>query len=420
MNVMTTVAKSTTVAMTSTARAAEPVPTPATTMTPASPTSRQPDLDGKAAATKFLGTTPGAATTTALTADAALKSQLDAALRTGNPNPNKRGAATWQQPFATKTKYEIGPDLDGVRAGGALAKGNSGPGVQELQSKLNTALNGTGANSLDTDGLFGPKTEANLRTYQESRGLPVTGTLDAATTAALDKNAPTARGWSPSASTSMAASNASSTVNTGSTSSVVSTTTAGMSEQQKFDHYKALIEKSGGKFNPDGANIVGVRTKTNTNANRGGGAYDDTFAVVTMKGGRPSVQEFRGNTEPAGNYRGRMGADVDRNGSLDQGQLRPGFYEYASSSYRGGPALRMHGDSVVDRDTNADGNFGDDGGASSRGGASMLFHRGGNTITGSAGCQTMPPAEFDRFMGALRNAGMGAGGAVGYTLASGG
>ena len=415
---MTTVTKSATPATTSTTRAAEPTPAAPTT-TAATPTSRQPDLNGKAEASKLLGTAPRATTAPAMAADAALKSQLDAALLTGNPNPNKKAASTWQQPFATKTKYEIGPDLDGVRAGGTLARGNSGPGVQELQSKLNAALKGTGANSLDADGLFGPKTQANLRVYQESRGLPVTGSLDAATASALEANTAATKGWKPATSASMAAS-AGGGLNAGSASAVVSTTTAGMNEQEKFDHYKALIEKSGGRFNPNGPNIVGVRTPTNTNTNRGGGSYDDTFAVITMRGGRPSVQEFRGNTEPAGNYRGRYGEDVDRNGRLDQGQLRPGFYEYASSSYRGGPALRMRGDSVVDRDTNGDGTFGNDGGASSRGGASMLFHRGGNNTTGSAGCQTMPPAEFDRFMGALRNAGMGAGGAVGYTLVSGG
>ena len=64
---MTTVSKSTTAATTtSTTRAAEPAPTPVATPTTTTPTSRQPDLDGKAAATKLLGTTPGATTPTAV------------------------------------------------------------------------------------------------------------------------------------------------------------------------------------------------------------------------------------------------------------------------------------------------------------------------------------------------------------------
>ncbi len=423
---MTNVSKSTSPSTTSTTRAvATPTKPTATTPTATKPSaSRQPDLDGKADSARLLGTTPRSAVPAVpVAADAALKSQLDAARATGNPNPQKSmtGPGTWQQPFATTTKYVIGDDLATVRVGGTLCKGNSGPGVEDLQGRLNTALKGTGANSLATDGLFGPKTEANLRIYQESRGLPVTGVLDALTVAALEGNKTVIAGWQPSTSASVASSNASSSLGgTADTSGVVSASTAGMNEQQKFDHYKAMIERSGGRFNPNGPNIVGVRTPTNGNTNGGGGRYDDTFAVITMKGGRPTVQEFRGNTEPAGSYRGRMGQDANGDGRIDQGQLRPGFYEYASSSYRGGPALRMRGDSVVDRDTNRDGTFGNDGGATSRGGASMLFHRGGNNTTGSAGCQTMAPAEFDRFMGALRNAGMGAGGAVGYTLVNGG
>ena len=299
----------------------------------------------------------------------------------------------------------------------ATTPGTSRPADPALpQAQLNNALKGTGANSLETDGVLGRQTQANLRAYQESRGLPVTGILNPETQAALDSNQPPVAGWRSETSPGIAAASAGAPRAASGAAPVAGTSTAGISQQEKVDHYRGLIEANGGRFNPDGPNIVGLRTPTNTNTNRGGGAYDDTFAVVTMRNGQPSVQEFTGNTEPAGSYRRRIGQDADRNGTLDQGQLRPGFYEYATSTYRGGPALRMRGDSIVDRDTNADGNFGNDRGASSGGGNSMLFHRGGSTTTGSAGCQTMPRAEFDRFMGALRDAGMRPGTAVGYTL----
>ncbi len=39
-------------------------------------------------------------------------------------------------------------------------------------------------------------------------------------------------------------------------------------------------------------------------------------------------------------------------------------------------------------------------------GTTTLFHRGGTPPTCSTRCQTMPSAEFDRMMGALREAGM--------------
>ena len=333
-------------------------------------------------------------------------------LTTTATTPLATTATTATAPLATTTRQ---PDLDvKAEAGKLLATTPKKADPALPQAQLNNALKGTGANSLETDGVVGRQTQANLRAYQESRGLPVTGILNPETQAALDANQPPIAGWRADTSPGIAA--ASGDTAADGNAPVAGASTAGMSQQEKFDHYRGLIEANGGRFNPDGPNIVGVRTPTNGNANRGGGRYDDTFAVVAMRNGQPSVQEFTGNTEPAGNYRNRIGQDSDRNGSLDQGQLRPGFYEYSQSSYRGGPALRMRGDALVDRDTNHDGTFGNDRGAHSGGGNSMLFHRGGATTTGSAGCQTMARPEFDRFMGALRDAGMRPSTAVGYTL----
>jgi peptidoglycan hydrolase-like protein with peptidoglycan-binding domain len=390
-------------------RVSDPAAAPKTPAAPATsstcaPKTLEPNLDQRAEIQRKMGTE---------TDRSVPQPSADASFDYSSlAQPEAKPASTWQQPFPTRTKYEIGPSFAEVKAQATLGKGQSGPGVEELQRQLNGALKGSGMNSLAVDGLFGPKTEANLKAYQESRGLPSTGVFDERTRQALENNTPARAGWQAPAepAPSGGAGGAGGAEATG----VVSTVTANMTEAQKFDHYKAMIERSGGRFNPNGPNIVGVRNSTNTNANGGGGRYDDTMAVIWMQNGQPRVREFRGNTEPAGSYRGRMGQDVDGNGTLDQGRLRTGHYQYQASTYRGGSALRMVGDSVVDRDTNGDGNFGNDRGASSRGGASMLFHRGGNNTTGSAGCQTMPPAEFDRFMSTLREAGLR--GNVGYTL----
>lgn len=188
--------------------------------------------------------------------------------------------------------------------------------------------------------------------------------------------------------------------------------TASMSEAQKFDHYRGLIEQSGGRFDPTGKNVVSVRTPTNTRAEGGLGRYDDVTAVLSLgPNGEKRVREFRSNTEPSARYEGRMGQDVDGNGSLDQGRLRAGHYTYDATTFRGGAAFAMRGDATVDRDTNHDGVFGNDGGASSGGGASMLWHVGGSGMTGSAGCQTMPPDEYRRFLAEL-----GGARSFGYTL----
>jgi len=68
-----------------------------------------------------------------------------------------------------------------------LHRGVHGPGVAGLQ----LALNAYGASpALAADGDFGPRTERSLRLLQHDLGLPVTGTLDAATIDAMGKRPP--------------------------------------------------------------------------------------------------------------------------------------------------------------------------------------------------------------------------------------
>jgi LysM repeat protein len=68
-----------------------------------------------------------------------------------------------------------------VDGGPALAKGARGAGVKEAQTLLNSLGHTTGV----ADGIFGPKTEAGVRGFQEAVGLPVTGQLDAITVTAM-------------------------------------------------------------------------------------------------------------------------------------------------------------------------------------------------------------------------------------------
>lgn len=58
------------------------------------------------------------------------------------------------------------------------------------------------------------------------------------------------------------------------------------------------------------------------------------------------------------------------------------------------------------RDTNHDGRFTAADGIHRRGaGTSMLFHQGGNSMTGSAGCQTMNPGDYAAFLGLVAGQG---------------
>jgi D-alanyl-D-alanine carboxypeptidase (penicillin-binding protein 5/6) len=65
----------------------------------------------------------------------------------------------------------------------ALRVGSSGWLVQALQRTLNRQLSPSPA--LTVDGDFGPATEAAVKAFQQARGLPVTGVVDAATFRAL-------------------------------------------------------------------------------------------------------------------------------------------------------------------------------------------------------------------------------------------
>jgi len=304
--------------------------------------------------------------------------------------------------------YVPAPSMDQVRAGqGQLRRGQQGESVAELQTRLNAS----GAKPpLDTDGKFGPKTQDALRTYQKSRDITDTGVLGKTTLGALDASRPAV---TPQANTPTTTPEATTPARTNGATNV---DTSKMTEAQKYDHYKGLIEQNGGKFKsgPNERNIISLRTETSTKANGGQGVYDDKTAMLwTDKNGGKHVKEYKSNTEPSSRYEGRYGEDVNRDGRLDLGRMRPGSYEFRTgSSSTLGNVLRPTKNMTVDRDTNHDGRFND--GASGSAGQSMLFHAGGNSMTGSAGCQTMPPAEYARFWRDLNANGNP--GNIGYTL----
>ena len=81
------------------------------------------------------------------------------------------GPVTWQflEPFA----LESDPDV--------LRRGSRGAMVRRLQVALEASVNSPGR----IDGLFGTKTQAAVRAFQQGAGLPVTGVVDRATWLAL-------------------------------------------------------------------------------------------------------------------------------------------------------------------------------------------------------------------------------------------
>lgn len=204
-----------------------------------------------------------------------------------------------------------------------------------------------------------------------------------------------------------------------------------MSTEQKYAAYAELVKASGGTFDssPEARNIVAIRkpdlvTAGSVSNKKGAeghvGVYDDAMAVVWKdKAGKMHVEEFIANTDPAEQYAKKDGADVNHDGVRDTGRLPQGFYEYGIST-------RTHGkDNVVDncfrptkfvevdRDMNHDGAFNDNTRTSAKN--SILIHDGGgNNGTGSAGCQTVKSADWERFWNAASGGSNST--KIGYTL----
>jgi len=189
-------------------------------------------------------------------------------------------------------------------------------------------------------------------------------------------------------------------------------------EAGQYAYYQDIIQKAGGKFRggPEERNLLSFRTPTSTKVNGGEGRYDDTTVMLWKDAqGQPHVRTYQSNTDPTSHYEGSYGQDANHDGRLDLGRIPPGSYTYYKShSDHLGNVLRSGSEFAVDRDTNHDGLF-NDGAKTSTGGGSMLFHAGGNSMTGSAGCQTFAPADFQKFWKDLGNYN----GPIGFTLVNG-
>jgi len=185
--------------------------------------------------------------------------------------------------------------------------------------------------------------------------------------------------------------------------------TAGLSASQKYELYAGYVNAYGSaEAKADLAAgrqvILGLRDETAVNANGGKGAYDDRIVVLQANGSGGTVREFSASTEPSSQYDGRYGADFNGDGRLELGRMAEGTVSFQKShSGNLGDVLRPTGPLGVERDTNHDGRIdaGDPRGKGQSTDNSFLFHAGGNTNTGSAGCQTLKPGDFQTFWNGL-------------------
>lgn len=187
--------------------------------------------------------------------------------------------------------------------------------------------------------------------------------------------------------------------------------TNGLSTADKYDLYSQFFIRYGvnlAALDQEARVLLGLRVTSNTNVRGGAGEYNDRVVVVWRdSNGAKQVEEFVANTEPSARYEGKLGIDANLDGRKDLGCLPEGLYEYKKgTSKKYGDILRPVKDIFVIRDIDHDGNFGAQDMAASiqallNSRDTILFHKGGNNITGSAGCQTFQPTEFNRFWSAL-------------------
>lgn len=186
--------------------------------------------------------------------------------------------------------------------------------------------------------------------------------------------------------------------------------TSGMSDATRYDLYAQYFMRYGVNLAALDAGtrvLLGLRITTSTKVNHGLGAYDDRIVIAWRDGDGKHVKEFKGTTEPSGRYEGKEGLDANFDGRKDLGCLPDGLYQYQKShSDHLGRILAPCSDIFVVRDVDHDGFFTDKDKAASveeklNSGRSVLFHAGGNSMTGSAACQTMPPEQFNGFWASL-------------------
>lgn len=153
--------------------------------------------------------------------------------------------------------------------------------------------------------------------------------------------------------------------------------------------------------------VLALRTDTSTRANGGQGVYDDRMVVLhKRKDGSVAATEFKANTDPAGKYEARgYGADINGDGRKELGRLVEGTYHYSlqPGRFAGNRYFEVSKPQTALRDVNHDGRFTKADMLDRRNvGTTDYIHQGGNNTTGSASCQTLKPADYERFLAMMK------------------
>ena len=322
-----------------------------------------------------------------------------------------------QTPTQLPSSAQLQSQID---RGQLVKRGAEGSQVSEAQALLVAH----GAN-IAVDGDFGPRTRAAVVDFQRSRGISADGVIGPDTlrelrtpTGGVDRRSGpeaglTARpedrvpGMTGADFQRRAELDAARRAGGNNGPTAVGLAPANASESQKFNHYRNIIMAQGGQdpltsTKPVVLGLRGVDRQGNVHETRNGRSYDDTFVVLDRNG---RVTELQGATH-AGQ---RTSSLVDH-----VGLIRTGNYNVVPNGVRGkdnGMAswhVRTEGGSgniPGIRDRNNDGRMQASEIAARSNMTEILFHPGTDTSPRSIGCQTMPPAEYRRFLNAVGGSG---------------
>lgn len=178
----------------------------------------------------------------------------------------------------------------------------------------------------------------------------------------------------------------------------------------EYDYYKAMIQRNYGVFESSVGkkNLVTIRHETNVHANDDKGEYDDTAALLWIDDdGRKHVSRYRANADPIGKYLNVEDAtrDVNGDGVMELGRLPVGSYylEHRFDNQKIGTVgngnifgMPAGTEAQAEYDVNHDGSFSEN--YRGIGGDTMFWHGGREGDVASAGCNTMSPDDFERFI----------------------
>ncbi len=306
-----------------------------------------------------------------------------------------------------------------VDQGRFVKTGQEGASVREAQGLL--AAHG---HRVAVDGDFGPQTRAAVVAFQQSRGITADGIIGPETmrelrtpSGGVDRRTGPETGLTPSAQDRVPGMTGAdfqrraeldaARRQTPATPAGVSVAPAGMNDQQKFAHYRAQILQAGGQdpLTSDKPVVLGIRgmdRSGNRHETTNSRAYDDTFVVLDRSG---RVTELTGATH-AGQ---RTSSLVDHVGLIRSGnfQVSPNGVRSKDNGMASFHVKTMDGSGRIPgvRDLNNDGRMQDNEINNRATMTEILFHPGGANAPVSIGCQTMPPAEYRRFLDAVGSRG---------------